>query len=225
MKLFFTFIISCVLFVAEAQLRKNAYDLYFGGQFGGPIPSQTNDSASGKPLLSPKIGGRLSFQISKKSKLAIGFSLSQKGASYQQVVKHDTLVDVGYGLVPTFYIAKVVGEMKLLYLDIPFDISYSVSQKQTIAVGIASSFLVSGFDRGTVSVNVGYGGFADFNEDFNNYSTINAFDFGVHFFYKFQFYKRVFASIDAYRSLRGLYKSNDSNLYHTHAALVIGYSF
>lgn len=225
MKVFLAFIFVCLFFVVQAQLKNSEYNFYFGGQFGGPIPSQINDSASGKPMFSPKIGGRFSFSISKKLKLAIGFSLSQKGASYQQVLKHDTLVDVGYGLVPTFYIAKVVGEMKLLYLDIPIDLSYAISQKQSIAIGFASSFLLSGSDKGTVSVNVGYGGFADFNEDFNNYSTINPFDFGVHFFYKYQFYKRFFASIDAYRSLRGLYKSNDSNLYHTHAALVFGYSF
>ncbi len=225
-------LIFCALFICSlslnAQVRKTKFDLFIGAQYGGPLPSKTIDSASGTPLLSPQIGGRTFLEMSKISSISLGIAFSQKGANYSQKYKRDTLVDVGFGLVPTFYTANVVGQIKLLYLDVPIDYCYKISEKQTIAFGINSSFLLSGFDKGTVSINGGYGGyggFADLNQEFDNFSTIQKFDFGGHFFYKYLFYKNFFTSIDVYRSFRGLYKSSDNNLFHTHATLAFGYSF
>ncbi|MEI6347386.1 MAG: hypothetical protein WCP69_05500 [Bacteroidota bacterium] len=219
------FFLLLLMTSAHAQVIKNHLDLFLGAQFGGPLPSKSIDSSSGNPLLSPQIGARLNIQIFQKSKLSFGISISQKGASYQQHLKRDTLIDIGLGVVPSFYTANVVGEMKLLYIDVPVDFCYAISQKQSIALGVASSILISGYDRGTVSVSAGYGGFADFKEPFNNYSSIRGIDFGGRFFYKFQFSKLFFTSIEVYRSFKGLYKNNENNLYHTHMSILFGFSF
>lgn len=225
MKFFFSLLLLSQFILVDAQTCNEQYNLFIGGQYGGPLPKEMNDSASGKPLFSPKIGSQFSFKTSQKTRLAFGFSISQKGAEYQQVTKRDTLVDVGFGFVPTFYAANVVGEMKLWYVDFPIDFCYFISQKQAIGIGINPAFLISGHDKGEVAIHVGYGGFADFAQQFNNYSAIQKVDFGAHLMYRYQFYKHLFTSIEVYRSLRGLYKNSDNNLYHTHVSINLGYCF
>ncbi len=219
----------CALFVMHfflvGQSNKQGVDIFLGGQYGGPIPSKMKDSTSGNALFSPKIGYRFFCHLSKKIAISSGFSFSKKGASYEQSLKKDTIVDIGFGVIPTFYTATVKGKMELWYLDMPINLGFVLSNKQWVGIGFNTSFLISGFDKGVVDVNVGYGGFADFSEKFNNYSNIQKIDFGANFMYKYQFLKQFFASIEVYRSFVGLYKNQKDNLYHTHASLTFGFSF
>ena len=132
---------------------------------------------------------------------------------------------LGIGTVPSFYTAKVGGDMKLHYIDLPISMGYHISKRQSIALGIYTSFLFNGYDKGKIFVQAGYGSFADQELSYNNYNLINQQDFGLNFKYFFNFYENFHIIFSASRSTRGLYSNNTSNnLFHTSASLSFCYS-
>ncbi len=214
------------LFTTLFLHSQNTDYLFYGGAiYGGPLPKQTMEKSSGVPLLSSFAG--FGFRKYLKNDYYIQFDLcySIKGASYSSEYSHDTLIDIGIGIVPSFYTAKIGGKMQLHYIDLPITFGKKISKNQNISIGFYTAFLFKGFDKGNVFIQAGYGDFADFEQQYNNFSLINKQDFGFNIKYSLNFYENLFVAVNASRSTRGLYSNNPSNnLFHTNASISFGYA-
>lgn len=216
------FFITIFVFV---KAQESEYLFYGGSIFGGPLPKENIEKTTGKPLISPYGGFAFRKYLHQNLFIQLDITYAIKGASYYTEYTNDTLIDIGIGIVPSFYTAKVGGNMKLHYIDLPISFGYRISKKQSISFGIYTSLLFNGYDKGKIFVQAGYGSFADQEIAYNNYSLINHQDFGLNFKYNFNFYKNFHLTFNASRSTRGLYSNNISNnLYHTNASLSFCYS-
>ncbi len=223
MKYVASFLFLFIIFCATAQ--DSEYLFYGGSIFGGPLPQNNIQNSEGKALISPY--GGFAFRKNIKHNFYVQFDVaySLKGASYYTEYTRDTLIDIGIGIVPSFYTAKVGGSMKLHYIDLPITLGYKISKKQSISLGVYTSFLFNGYDKGKIFIQAGYGSFADQEIIYNNYSIINHQDFGLNFKYNINFYQNFHLIFSASRSTRGLYSNNPSNnLFHTNASLSFCYS-
>ncbi len=209
-------------FYASAQ--KMDYWFYSGAMFGGPLPEKNIENSTGKPLVAPFAGFSFRKNLNKKIYFQADLAYALKGASYAQEYSRDTLIDIGIGVVPSFYNAKIGGQMKLHYLDLPVSIGYEISEKQMVSFGFYTSFLFAGYDKTNVFIQAGYGDFADFEETVNNFHNINAQDFGLSLKYGRHLFNDFFALISVNRSTRSLYSnSSENNLYHTNISLAMSY--
>lgn len=217
-------IIYTLFFYYTASAQEIEYWFYSGAIFGGPLPAQTIENSTGKPLIAPYAGFSLRKKMNDKLYVQADLAYAIKGASYTQEYSRDTLIDIGIGIVPSFYNAKIGGNMKLHYLDLPISFGYQISEKQMVSLGFYTSFLFAGYDKTNVFIQAGYGNFKDFEEKVNNYPNINAQDFGLSLKYGRHFFNDFFGLISINRSTRGLYSNSSvNNLYHTNVSLAISY--
>lgn len=208
----------------SASAQEIEYGFYSGAIFGGPLPAKTIENSSGKPLIAPFAGFSLRKKLNDKFYVQADLAYAIKGASYAQEYSRDTLIDIGIGIVPSFYNAKIGGEMKLHYLDLPISFGYQISEKQMISLGFYTSFLFAGYDKTNVFIQAGYGDFKDFEENLNNYYNIHKQDFGLSLKYGRHLFNDFFALISISRSTRGLYSNfSENNLYHTNLSLALSY--
>lgn len=215
------YILFYYFFVSAQELE---FWFYSGAILGGPLPAKTIENSSGKPLIAPYAGFSLKKKLNDKFYVQADLAYALKGASYAQEYSRDTMIDIGVGVVPTFYNAKIGGDMKLHYLDLPISFGYQISEKQMISLGFYTSFLFAGYDKTNVFIQAGYGDFKDFEEVVNNYDNINAQDFGLSLKYGRHLFNDFFGLISINRSTRGLYSNFiENNLYHTNVSLAISY--
>lgn len=189
--------------------RSQDIDLSAGINYGGPLPTETLDSASGKTLLGAIAGISFSYPINERFSFIPGIYYSFHGLDYSQILTRDTLITIDYngttGQVPSYYTAYVEGKMRLHYIEIPLLIGYRIWNFQ-MTFGPYISVLFAGKDSGNVKVVVGTGGiFDDYYEDFNNYPAIRKMEQGIMLGSKIPIYKNLGLEMKFSRSFFTLY--------------------
>ena len=180
-----------------------------GINYGGPIPTETIDSTSGKPLIGFSAGVSYSIPISERFSFTPAFYYSYRGLDYSQSFTRDTLFTViingTSGQVPSFYTAYIDGVMRLHYIEFPLLISYRILNIQ-LMFGPYISVLLAGKDSGNVRVVIGSGGFFDdYTDSFSNYYAIRKFEQGIMLGSMAPIYKNLSIEIKASRSFTSLY--------------------
>lgn len=181
-----------------------------GINYGGPLPTEKVESASGKII--PGLTAGLSFSIPLSTHFSFSPALyySFHGLDYSQSITKDTLITIDInnisGQVPSFYTAYVNGAMRLHYIDIPLLITYRIKKLQFM-FGPYFSVLISGKDAGRVRVVIGKGGFFDdYIEDFNNFKAIRRVESGIMLGSDMVVYKKLSIEMKVSRSFFSLYR-------------------
>jgi len=184
-----------------------------GISYGGPIPTETMDSTSGKPLIGATAGISYALPLSERFSFIPGLQYSFRGLDYGQVFTRDTLITIDFngtgGEVPSYYTAYVNGKMRLHYIDIPLLIGYRIWNFQ-MTFGPYFSVLLAGKDAGDVQVVIGTGGvFDDYYEDFNNYPALRNMEMGLMLGSNAPIYRNLGIEIKATRSFFTLYNLDE----------------
>lgn len=187
-------------------------NLSAGISYGGPIPTETIDSTSGKPLIGAVAGISFSFPINERLSFIPGLFYSFRGLDYGQILTRDTLIIIDFngtsGEVPSYYTAYVDGKMRLHYIDIPLLIGYRIWNFQ-MTFGPYVSVLLAGKDSGDVKVVIGSGGiFDDYYEDFDNYPALRKVEMGLMLGSNTAIYRNLSVEIKVTRSFFTLYNLN-----------------
>ena len=180
-----------------------------GINYGGPIPTETIDSASGSPLVGAFANLSYSIPIGERFSFVPGLQYSFRGMDYGQVFTRDTMITIDFngtsGQVPSYYTAYVDGKMRLHYIDIPLLIGYRIWKIQML-LGPYVSFLLAGRDGGNVEVVIGSGGvFEDYYEEFNNYPALRKAEIGLMLGTNAPIYKNLGIEVKVTRSFCTLY--------------------
>jgi hypothetical protein len=188
-----------------------AQNIGIGGgiNYGGPIPTETIDSTSGKPLIGFTAGISYSIPLSERFSFQPQLYYSYRGMDYSQSYTRDTLFTViingNSGEVPSFYTAYIDGSMRLHYIDIPLLVTYRILKFQ-LMFGPYISVLLGGRDSGDVRVVIGSGGFFDdYTEAYSNYAVIRKLEQGFMVGSTAPIYKNLSIEIKASRSFTTLY--------------------
>ena len=192
----------------------HAQEIVFGAgiNYGGPIPTEPIDSASGNLLVGTNVGICLSFILNERFSFVPGLQYSFRGMDYGQVYTRDTMIDIDVNgtsaKVPSYYTADVGGKMRLHYIDIPLLIGYRFWKIQML-LGPYVSFLLAGKDAGNVKVVIGTGGvFDDHYEDFDSYDALRKTEIGLMLGSSTNIYKNLGLEIKVTRSFCTLYDLN-----------------
>jgi hypothetical protein len=222
--LIFTLIYIITNLSLYSQNQNLEFGFYSGAILGGPIPQKTLENSQGKPLVAPFAGFSIKKDLKNNFYFQADLAYAMKGASYSQEYSKDTLIDIGIGVVPSFYTAKIGGHMKLHYLDLPISLGYNISEKHSLSLGFYTSFLFAGYDKTNIFIQAGYGDFADFEQKVNNFSSINKQDFGITMKYTRHLFCDLYGVFTFSRSTRSLYtNTSDNNLLHTNLSMAISY--
>jgi Outer membrane protein beta-barrel domain len=216
------------------------WGLRAGVMLGGPIPAESDpDSSSGKLAVGPSGGAFVSYQLAERWRLQVGLAYAYKGASYQQLLRNDTLIPLQIlpgvtDTVPTYYYADVHGKMGLHYLDLPILVQWRATKNMWLQFGPYFSALVGGKDAGTIDLQIGDGTiFPDTSTTFDNIQEIRRLDAGLCLGGSFELKNGLFFEMRAQRSLRGLYRKGflssqglaEIPLYHTQFYAGVGWRF
>ena len=87
------FLLLRFFFVANSQ--ENQYLFYSGINYGGPLPKESMEKSTGKPLISPNVGFSIRKSVKQNFFIQFDLSYSIKGASYATEYTRDTLIDIG----------------------------------------------------------------------------------------------------------------------------------
>ena len=180
-----------------------------GINYGGPIPTEPIDGASGNPLIGAIAGISFSFPIGERLSFIPGLQYSFRGMDYSQIYTRDTMITIDFngtsGEVPSYYTAYVDGKMRLHYIDIPLLIGYRIWKIQML-LGPYVSVLLAGKDAGNVKVVIGSGGvFDDYYEDFDSYPALRKAEIGLMLGSTAPIYKNLGIEIKVTRSFCTLY--------------------
>lgn len=181
-----------------------------GINYGGPLPTEKVDSASGKIIPGLTAGMSVSIPLSTHLSFSPALYYSYHGLDYSQNITKDTLVTINLnninGQVPSFYTAYVNGAMRLHYIDIPLLLTYRI-KKFHFMFGPYCSVLIAGKDAGRVRVVIGKGGFFDdYIEDFDNYKAIRRVEYGAMIGSNMPLYKNLSIETKVSRSFLSLYR-------------------
>ncbi|HBS86389.1 MAG: hypothetical protein A2W91_19435 [Bacteroidetes bacterium GWF2_38_335] len=221
-KILITLILSGT-FVVQGQ----SVSFLSGLNYGGPLPVEKNDSASGHPIPGIHSGFSVTFNLADKWDITTELYYSFRGVDYSQSYTKDTLVEITImgvpGTVPSYYSAYIEGAMRLNYLDFPVMVSYRKGKMKFIG-GLKTSWLFSGKDHGNVRVVVGDGGFYDdFIQAYNNFNIIRKIDFAAVAGFESELVRNISLELKVTRSFLQLYKPGsmdgkgvgDNRLYNT----------
>ncbi|MBN2683064.1 MAG: PorT family protein [Bacteroidales bacterium] len=224
-----------ILVLFSGSLFSQKYEIRGGISYGGPLPVEMKDSSSGAPGLGMHLSSFRVFELNEKWTIKTGIGITQKRVEYGQLFSKDTLVQLPDDediLIPTYYKALVLGEMNLHYLDIFLLAKYKSGKWLNLSFGTYLSYLFAGYDKGTVEVIIGEGGFFDkYEEKFNNFHKIRKMDLGISLGSDFPLTKNLSLGFQINRSLLNLYTKNSApdnsmeapKLYHTYVNLFLGY--
>ena len=221
---FYTLILLSLNFSLFSQNHELEYGFYSGAILGGPLPQKTIENSEGKPMIAPFAGFSLRKELNNNFYFQADLAYAMKGATYSQEYTRDTLIDIGIGIVPSFYSAKIGGQMKLHYLDLPISLGYKISDRHSLSLGVYTSFLFAGYDKTSIFIQAGYGDFADFEQKIDNFNSINKQDFGLTVKYARRLFCDLYGVFTFSRSTRSLYaNTSDNNLLHTNFSVAISY--
>jgi hypothetical protein len=211
-----------------------------GGIYGGPLPNQPSiDSTAGKPVLGPIAALALQQKISRAFSVEVGLQYSFKGASYFQLLRRDTLVELELipgvkDTIPTFYTAAVNGRMTFHQLEIPVLAQAKMGRHFFAVAGLSPSFSVAQTDTGNVHIVIGEGGFfEDVDSTYDNDALLRKWGVVATLGGGFESDLGWRIELRAHRSLTGLYDPaffNSQgmpglNLFHTQVSLTAGWNF
>jgi hypothetical protein len=188
-------------------------NLGIGLNYGGPLPTEFVDSASGSPILGLMAGMSYSIPLSKRFSFSMGLYYSFRGVEYSQSFTRDTLFTVVFngvsGQVPSYYTAHVNGSMHLHYIDIPLLLNYRIGKFQLI-FGPYFSVLVAGKDAGNLRVVIGTGLLIDdYKDEYDNFKAIRKVEQGFMIGSIMPFYKNLSIETKVSRSFFSLYSPGE----------------
>jgi hypothetical protein len=206
-KLVYTILILCCA-LSNAFTQKISIGL--GINYGGPLPTEAVDSASGKIIPGLTTGISFSIPFGKRFSFSPAFYYSYHGLEYSQSITQDTIITINIdnisGQVPSFYTAYVNGNMRIHYIDIPLLLTYRIKKFQFM-IGPYFSVLIAGKDAGRVRVVIGKGGFFDdYIEDFDNFKAIRRLESGIVLGSNMPIYKKLSIEMKVSRSLFSFYR-------------------
>lgn len=176
-------ILICIYLFCFDDSNAQNINLGVGLNYGGPLPTELVDSASGSPIPGLLTGISYSIPINKRFSFSMGIYYSFRGVEYNQSFTRDTMFTVVFngvsGQVPSYYTAYVDGSMRLHYIDIPLLVNYRISKFQLI-FGPYFSLLIAGKDAGNLRVVIGTGVMIDdYTDVYDNYFAIRKFEQGL----------------------------------------------
>jgi hypothetical protein len=220
----YTLILLSLNFSLFSQNHELEYGFYSGAILGGPLPQKTIENSEGRPMIAPFAGFSLRKELKNNFYFQADLAYAMKGAFYSQEYTRDTLIDIGIGIVPSFYSAKIGGQIKLHYLDLPISLGYKISERHSFSLGFYTSFLFAGYDKTNIFIQAGYGDFADFEKKIDNFNSINKQDFGIMMKYTRYLFCDLYGVFTINRSTRSLYtNASDNNLLHTNFSIAFLY--
>ena len=184
-----------------------------GISVGGPIPTETIDSTSGKALVGAVANISFSFPIGERFSFIPGLQYSFRSLDYGQIYTRDTMITIDIngsgGQVPSYYTVYIEGKMRLHYIEIPLLVGYRFWKIQLL-FGPYASILLGGYDTGDIKVVIGSGGvFEDHYEEFDNYPAIRNAEMGIMLGTNAPIYKNLGIEIKVTRSFFTLYNLDE----------------
>jgi hypothetical protein len=238
LKLLLIILLLTTTIFSQEKEEKFDYGVKGGFIYGGPMPAKIPENVDGSPVFGPYCGIYFDYKLSENISLHPEISLSIKGVNFRTDYRRDTIVETEIngqkGTVPTFYNAKVIGEMAITYLDIPVFLTYYLASYATLYFGAQSSFLIGGKNDVLAHVVVGEGGFYDDVEArFDNYGFINTFDFAFCLGSSHDITDDFSLSFYGTRSIKSFYNNNfktekefdNGKMYNTYFVGSISYKF
>jgi hypothetical protein len=203
------FVLSCCYSVGYTQ----SFNLGIGLNYGGPLPTEMVDSASGSPILGLMAGLTYLIPLNKRFSFSMGLFYSFRGVEYNQSFTRDTMFTVVFngvsGQVPSYYTAYVSGSMRLHYIDIPLLVNYRIGKIQLL-FGPYFSVLVAGKDAGDLRVVIGTGVLIDdYADKYNNFKAIRKVEQGFMIGTIMPLYKNFSIESKVSRSLFSLYSPGE----------------
>lgn len=177
------YLIILFILISFSGFSQHSFSIYIGAGAGGPMPNEFSEDSYGKLKLLPSLGLQFNHSFSEKWSASHYFSWRLNGALYGKTYKNDTLVPLPMDesiKVPTYYTANVNGNMLFNYIEYSPNIKYLKGSKTYMEMGPYIAYFAGGFDKGTVDIVIGEGGFFDdIQQEYDNKDLVNKFDWGI----------------------------------------------
>lgn len=212
-----------------------------GVNYGGAVPTEMDTADYGAGIPGALAGLKYRIPINKKISLEPSLFYSFRQFKYGTVQKNDTVVDVdvmgngNYVKVPTYYTANIKGRAITHQFDIQLPLNWKIQNRIAAHAGIYGSYIFTGKDKATATVQIGEGSIIDdIVETSNAFDYINRFEFGLMLGGSFYFNPELKISLEGIRALTPYYsdgyyaelnEGKEVKFYQTYGILRLSYYF
>lgn len=182
----------------------------FGTVYGGAIPTDKIEDASGRPRFGLMLDAAYAFPLGQNIRLLPGISVEVRRFGYVANEKNDTMVLVDIlgspANIPTYYRARIEGNVSSTGITLNLPAEYKFIKRSSLLFGAYATRFIKKNDQVAINVRIGEGSLLpDVDSTYSNRANMRDFEYGISLGGRLYISENLSLAITGTRSLVDLY--------------------